>query len=264
MDWLHAVAGLFVGLMVGLTGVGGGSLMAPILILLFGVVPTTAVGTDLWFASITKSVGGLIHHRQGGMEGGPDYQVIRRLCYGSLPAAALTLFWLAHMDTGQIKSGFIMTVLGVVLVLTAIATLFRGRFHEMARTARIETANSFLKYQPALTVLAGAVLGAMVTLTSVGAGALGATLLLALYPLRMKMQKLVATDIVHAVPLTLVAGLGHLWIGNVNALLLGNLLIGSIPGIIIGSLLAGKAPDRLLRFLLAAVLVFSGVRMLMA
>jgi len=262
MDWLHAIAGLFVGLMVGLTGVGGGSLMAPILILLFGVVPATAVGTDLWFAAVTKAVGGFVHHRQGGMEGGPDYQVIRRLCIGSLPAALITLFWLSRMDASQIKSGFIMLVLGIVLVLTAVATLFRGWFHEKARTARLETANSFLKYQPALTMLAGALLGTMVTLTSVGAGALGATMLLALYPLRMKTQKLVATDIVHAVPLTLVAGLGHLWIGNVNGLLLANLLIGSIPGIIIGSLLASKAPDALLRIALAAVLVFAGVRLI--
>jgi len=264
MDWLHAVAGLFVGVMVGLTGVGGGSLMAPILILVFGVVPTTAVGTDLWFAAITKAVGGVVHHRQGGMEGGPDYQVIQRLCIGSLPAAAITLFWLAHTDVSQVKHGFIMTVLGVVLLLTAVATLFRGKFHEMATTARIETANSFLKYQPALTVLAGAVLGAMVTLTSVGAGALGATLLLALYPLRMKMQKLVATDIVHAVPLTLVAGLGHLWIGNVNGMLLANLLLGSVPGIIIGSLLAGKIHDKWLRVALAAVLLFAGYRLIVA
>jgi len=262
MDWLHAIAGLFVGLMVGLTGVGGGSLMAPILILLFGIVPATAVGTDLWFAAITKAVGGTVHHRQGGMDSGPDYQVIRRLALGSLPAAILTLIWLSQLDMKQIKSGYIMIVLGFVLVLTAIATLFRGKFHDMARHARIETAQGFLKYQTALTVVAGAVLGVMVTLTSVGAGALGATLLLALYPLRMHTQRLVATDIVHAVPLTLVAGLGHLWIGNVNGLLLANLLVGSIPGIIIGSLLASKAPDTLLRVALAGVLVFAGVRLI--
>ncbi|MBO9715001.1 sulfite exporter TauE/SafE family protein [Sphingomonas sp.] len=261
---MHAIAGLVVGLMVGLTGVGGGSLMAPILILMFGVAPTTAVGTDLWFAAITKTVGGFVHHRAGGKDGGPDYQIIRRLCIGSLPAALITLYFLSQTDTHQIKSGTIMTLLGVVLGLTAVATLFRGQFHKMAMQARTEesSSDSFLKWQPILTVLAGAILGAMVTLTSVGAGALGATMLLALYPLRMKMQRLVATDIIHAVPLTLVAGLGHLWIGNVNGELLLNLLVGSIPGIIIGSLLASRSSDKVLSPVLAAVLLFAGWRLI--
>lgn len=154
MDWLHAVAGLFVGIMVGMTGVGGGSLMAPMLILLFGVAPTTAVGTDLWFAAVTKAVGGVVHHRHGGDHGGPDYEVIRRLCIGSLPAAIIVLLLLAQMDTHQIKSGLIMTALGVVLILTAIATLMRSRFHRWALGARTETANGFLRYQAALTVAA--------------------------------------------------------------------------------------------------------------
>ncbi|MCP1472079.1 hypothetical protein J3E64_003794 [Sphingobium sp. OAS761] len=262
MDWLHAVAGLFVGVMVGMTGVGGGSLMAPILILLFGVAPTTAVGTDLWFAAITKSVGGIVHHRHGGIEGGPDYEVIKRLCIGSLPAAIIVLVLLAQVDAHQIKSGLIMKALGGVLVMTAVATLFRSRFHHWAVHARKGTANTFLRYQAGLTVAAGALLGVMVTLTSVGAGALGATLLLALYPLRMRLQRLIATDIVHAVPLTLIAGLGHLWIGNFNLMLLGNLLIGSIPGIIIGSMLASKVSERVLQPLLAVVLIVAGWRLL--
>ncbi|MCI4588652.1 sulfite exporter TauE/SafE family protein [Sphingobium sp. BYY-5] len=262
MDWLHAIAGLFVGVMVGMTGVGGGSLMAPILILLFGVAPTTAVGTDLWFAAITKSVGGFVHHRHGGAQGGPDYEVIRRLCIGSLPAAIIVLILLAQVDAHQVKSGLIMTALGIVLILTAFATLFRSRFHHWAVNARTDTAGTFLRYQAGLTMAAGALLGVMVTLTSVGAGALGATLLLALYPLRMRLQKLVATDIVHAVPLTLVAGMGHLWIGNFNLLLLLNLLIGSIPGIILGSMLASKVPERVLQPLLALVLLVAGWRLI--
>ncbi|HAF41434.1 MAG TPA: sulfite exporter TauE/SafE family protein [Sphingobium sp.] len=262
MDWLHAIAGLFVGVMVGMTGVGGGSLMAPILILLFGVSPTTAVGTDLWFAAITKSVGGFVHHHHGGTHGGPDYEVIRRLCIGSLPAAIIVLILLGQIDAHQIKSGVIMSALGVVLILTAIATLFRTRFHHWAFHARTDTASSFLRYQTGLTVAAGALLGVMVTLTSVGAGALGATLLLALYPLRMRLQKLIATDIVHAVPLTLVAGIGHLWIGNFNLMLLVNLLAGSIPGIILGSMLASKVPERILQPLLALVLIVAGWRLI--
>ncbi|WP_022681388.1 sulfite exporter TauE/SafE family protein [Sphingobium bisphenolivorans] len=263
MDWLHAVAGLFVGVMVGMTGVGGGSLMAPILILLFGVAPATAVGTDLWFASITKAVGGAVHHHQGGADGGPDYMVIKRLLMGSIPAALIVLLIVSQMHMTQIKGGIVTTALGVVLILTAGATLLRGRFHRWALTARVETASRFTRWQPALTVAAGALLGAMVTLTSIGAGAIGATMLLALYPFRMRMQRLVATDIVHAVPLTLVAGLGHLWIGNVNPLLLANLLAGSLPGILIGSLLATRASDRLLQPLLAAVLVVVGWRLIM-
>lgn len=262
MDWLHGVAGLLVGLMVGMTGVGGGSLMAPILILLFGVAPATAVGTDLWFAAITKSVGGAIHHRHGGSNGGPDYEVVKRLCIGSLPAALIMLLVLSQTHVEQIKTGIVTTALGAVLIATAFATMLRGRFHRWALARRVGTAERFTRLQPALTVAAGALLGAMVTLTSVGAGAIGATLLLALYPIRMRLQRLVATDIVHAVPLTLVAGLGHLWIGNVNSTLLLNLLIGSIPGIIIGSLLATRASDRVLQPLLAVILVVVGWRLI--
>lgn len=263
MDWLHAVAGLFVGLMVGMTGVGGGSLMAPILILLFGVAPTTAVGTDLWFASITKAVGGAVHHHQGGTEGGPDYQVIRRLCLGSIPAALIILAILSQMNLGQIRTGIVTTALGGVLIATAVATLLRGRFHRWALAAQLGAEGRLTRLQPVMTVAAGALLGAMVTLTSVGAGAIGATLLLALYPFRMRMQRLVATDIVHAVPLTLVAGLGHLWIGNVDLPLLGSLLIGSLPGIMVGSLVATKASDRVLQPLLAVVLAVVGWRLIM-
>lgn len=262
MDWLHVVAGLFVGLMVGMTGVGGGSLMAPILILLFGVSPTTAVGTDLWFAAITKSVGGVVHHRHGGAEGGPDYLVVKRLCYGSIPAALVVIAILSQFHVGQIKSGIISTALGIVLLATAVVTLLRGRFHRWMLARDVRTAQRFTRWQPALTIAAGALLGAMVTLTSVGAGAIGATMLLALYPVRMRLQRLVATDIVHAVPLTLVAGLGHLWIGNVNPVLLVNLLAGSLPGIVIGSILATRSSDKLLQPVLAAVLLVVGWRLI--
>lgn len=262
MDWLHVIAGLFVGVMVGMTGVGGGSLMAPILILLFGVAPATAVGTDLWFASITKAVGGVVHHRHGGKDGGPDMEVVKRLCFGSIPAALITLLVLSQMHVSQIKGGVVTASLGGVLILTAIATLFRGKFHRWALTRRVETAERFSSLQPVLTIAAGAILGVMVTLTSIGAGAIGATMLLALYPVRMRMQRLVATDIVHAVPLTLVAGIGHLWIGNVNPMLLLNLLIGSVPGIVIGSLMATRTSDRILQPLLAVVLVIVGWRLI--
>ncbi len=258
MDLLHTVAGLIVGFVVGMTGVGGGSLMAPILILFFGVIPATAVGTDLWFAAITKTVGGVIYHKKGGA----DLSIVRWLCYGSLPAAVLTLLFLFRTETHQIKGGTIMQALGVVLLLTAIGTLFRNRLQAANLSVQIETAQRFVRWQPALTAAAGAVLGVMVTLTSVGAGALGATMLLMLYPLRLTPRRLIGTDIVHAVPLAIVAGVGHFWIGNVNLLLLANLLIGSIPGIIAGSLLANRVPNRVLQPALAIILAFAGFRLL--
>lgn len=255
----HTLSGLLVGIMVGLTGVGGGSLMAPILILLMGVAPTTAVGTDLWFAAITKSVGGVIHHKFGET----DWAVVRRLAMGSIPASIITLYWLSVADMGPVKQGLILQMLGGVLVLTAIGTLSWSRIRRLAMSIEVERANSYRRYQPALTTVAGAILGVLVSMTSVGAGALGATMLLALYPLRMGPARLVGTDIVHAVPLTLVAGIGHLWMGNVDVGLLGGLLVGSIPGIIIGSFLATRMAGRVVRPALALVLVLAGLKMLL-
>ena len=256
---MYALAGLIVGAMVGLTGVGGGSLMAPILILFFSVAPATAVGTDLWFAAITKTVGGFVHQRHQG----PDWQIVRRLALGSLPAAAITVYVISHSSMHQVKGGTVMHVLGVVLILTALATLLRKRIHATAEHARTAAVKAH-PWQPAATVAAGAVLGVLVTLTSVGSGALGATMLVALYPYRMSAKRLVGTDIVHAVPLTFVAGLGHLWIGNVDPVKLGELLVGSIPGIIAGSLLATRASETVIRPLLAAVLTFAGYRLFVA
>lgn len=257
---MHAVSGLLVGALVGLTGVGGGSLMAPILILLIGVAPATAVGTDLWFAAITKSVGGAVHHRFGD----PDWQVVRRLACGSVPAAIATLVILSQLHMGQVKQGFLMNLLGGALVLTALATLSWSAIRRFANRVPPHRARAYGRVQPGLTVLAGAILGVLVSLTSVGAGALGATLLLALYPRRMTPARLVGTDIVHAVPLTMVAGLGHLWLGNVDFTLLGSLLVGSIPGILAGSFLATRVSGGVIRPFLAIVLVASGLKMLLS
>ncbi|HEX7874715.1 MAG TPA: sulfite exporter TauE/SafE family protein [Sphingobium sp.] len=260
MDIVHAVSGLVVGALVGLTGVGGGSLMAPILILLIGVAPATAVGTDLWFAAITKTVGGTVHHRFGD----PDWQVVRRLACGSVPAAILTLFTLSELDMGQVKQGLLMNMLGGALIVTALATLSWGTIRTLAGRVPPQRATAYRRVQPGLTVAAGAILGVLVSLTSVGAGALGATLLLTLYPRRMTPARLVGTDIVHAVPLTLVAGMGHLWLGNVDFKLLGSLLVGSIPGILIGSFLATRVSGGIIRPFLALVLVASGAKMLLS
>jgi len=258
MVWLHTLAGLLVGTVVGLTGVGGGALMTPLLVLLFGVAPVTAVGTDLWFAAITKTVGGVLHQQRGGI----DWQVLRRLSLGSLPTSALTLAWLHFSGAGQIREGLMLTVLGCVLLLTAMAILLRNKTHSLGITIRSDVPDAFRRAQPALTVLAGSIVGLLVTLTSVGGGALGIVMLTFIYPLRMQPARLVGTDIAHAIPLTVIAGSGYLWVGNVDLPLLGKLLLGSVPGIIVGSMLAAKIPEAGLRFAIAVILSVVGCKLL--
>lgn len=251
---LYALAGALVGILVGLTGVGGGSLMTPLLVLLFGFHPATAVGTDLLYATVTKSVGTGVH----GWRGTVEWRVVGRLATGSLPACALTLLalWLVGIRSEQ-TSHIIAGALGVVLILTGVATLFRHRLLALAgRLGLLEEART-----TRLTILLGVVLGVLVTLTSVGAGALGMSVLIMLYP-RLPIARLVGSDIAHAVPLTLLAGLGHWAMGSVDARLLLSLLCGSVPGVLIGSWLATRAPDRVLTPVLATVLTLAGWRML--
>jgi len=259
MTWANCVAGFGVGIMVGLTGVGGGSLMTPILVLLFGIAPASAVGTDLWFAAVTKSVGGSLHHHMGSV----DWQVLRRLWLGSIPAVLATLWWMHKTGIIVSKPRVVLVVFGGVLIVSSIAMLFRRRIHDFAVELRKTSLGRFRFLQPPLTMMSNTTLGFLVTLTSVSAGALGTALLLYLYPLRLKAAKLVGTDIVHAIPLTIVAGTGHMLMGNVNFALLGNLLVGSIPGIIIGSLLTKWAKEGVVRTAIAILLVVVGVRLLM-
>jgi uncharacterized protein len=256
--WANCVAGFGVGALVGLTGVGGGSLTAPIMILVFGVSPNVAVGTDLWFAGITKVVGAWIH----GYKGTIDRRIVVRMLWGSLPAAALTLGWLSMTGGSQSHNQLMFKTLGVTLLLTSIAAGFRKRIHAFGQRMRGSRPIEFKKAQPALTVLAGAALGFLVTFTSIGAGALGAVLLLYLYPFRLNASKLVGTDIAHAIPLTLLAGTGHLLLGNVNVELLVGLLIGSIPGIALGSLVSTHAPEKLVRSAIYVMLAAVGLKML--
>lgn len=253
-DMLHAFAGLLVGFLVGLTGVGGGSLMTPILVLLFGVSPHTAVGTDLLFASLTKMVGTAAH----GWKATVDWKIVRRLAAGSVPAAIATLVAISHFGKLDGETSKIMlTVLGVMLVLTAVATLFQKQLALFAKThERVEEPASVW-----MTMALGVVIGAAVTLSSVGAGAIGVTALLMLYP-ALRVSRIVGSDIAHAVPLTLVAGFGHWVIGGVDSHLLLNLLIGSVPGVLAGSLLSSRSPDHILRPALAAVLLLSGYKLL--
>ena len=257
----YSLAGAFVGFLVGLTGVGGGSLMAPLLILLFGFSPAVAIGTDLWFAAITKTAGGLVHHRLGS----PDWRIVGRLALGSLPAAVLTVLWLGHFHQGRLESNLLMLLLGGALLLTAVLMACKPWMHQPLRRLRQKLAPQLPRVrarQFALTVGGGLAVGALVTLTSVGAGALVAVMLAMLYPLRLDTKTIVGTDIIHAVPLTLVAAIGHSWLGNVDAWLLGSLLLGSIPGIVAGSLVAGRINENLVRYALAAMLAVSAVKML--
>lgn len=258
IEWHNIVAGMLVGLMVGMTGVGGGSLMSPILILLFGVPPATAVGTDLWFAGITKTVGSVTHHSQDHV----DWPIVAWLAVGSLPASLITLFLLHMTDLQQVRDGVIMQALGVVLILTAVVTLFRYTIvHRVLRMTPRAARDSEALKRP-LTVAAGAVLGGLVTLTSVGAGALGVTLLLILYPLRLSARRLVGTDIAHAVPLTMLAGFGYLLNGSLDLGLLGSLLIGSVPAIIVGSRLSAILPEKVVQRVLAVILAIAGLKMI--
>ena len=256
-DLQHGIAGLLVGAIVGITGVGGGALMTPLLVMMFGVAPTTAVGTDLLYASITKMFGTAVHHQAGTV----DWQVVRRLAMGSLPAAALTLAWMHFEHIGQLRSGLITFTLGLALVITALGILFKTQIHALGTRFRLGDSARFKAMQPGLTVACGVLLGAMVTLTSVGAGALGTAMLVYLYPLRLTAGRLVGTDLAHAIPLTLIAGLGHLTLGNVDTTLMLNLLAGSIPGVIVGSWVSTRAPVGPLRMAIAFVLLFVAWKM---
>jgi len=258
IDGLTALAGLFVGTVVGITGVGGGALMTPILVLLFGVAPQTAVGTDLLYASITKVFGTAVHHNHGSI----DWQIVRRLAYGSLPAAALTLGWMSLHETNRVKSGFIIDAVGVALMITALGMLLKDWLHGMGRKLRVTDTDKFKHVQPVLTVMAGILLGVLVTLTSIGAGALGTVMLVYLYPLRLNASKLVGTDLAHAIPLALIAGMGHLSLGNVDYRLLVNLLIGSVPGVLLGALISTRAPLTFIRYAIAIVLGAVSIKML--
>lgn len=240
--------GFIIGFLIGVTGVGAGSLTTPLLISGVGVPATVAVGTDLLFAAITKASAAWRHHKLGNVEWG----ILRWLAMGSLPGAGLVLGWLywAEPDT-QVLSGYIRQVLAIALIVSAIAivlhVIFKDRTPHTADPVTVRRLPTFCY---------GAILGVLVALTSVGAGAIGVAVLAGLYPLLLA-RRVVGTDIVHAVPLTLLAGAGHAGLGNLDLYVLGGLLIGSVPGIALGSRVTGFLPDWLLRILLAIVLTYA-------
>ena len=266
MNVMYTASGFAVGLLVGITGVGGGSLMTPLLVFLFGFKPAVAVGTDLLYAAITKTAGVFVHH---GKHRSVDWRIVSLLALGSLPAAGITLYVLKNlMAVGKEITGTITFTLGIALLLTACALLIRSvLLLRKPKTQEIDDEHSSVnnagrfspRWEKVATVVTGIVLGVLVTLSSVGAGALGTVALLFLYP-RMSTLKIVGTDLAHAIPLTAVAGLGHLSLGNFDLDLLLSLLIGSVPGIWIGSHLSAKIPEQYLRPVLAVLLLIIGLK----
>jgi len=260
---LYAMSGFAVGTIVGLTGVGGGSLMTPLLILLFGVHPATAVGTDLLYAGLTKTVGTTVHGRSGSV----NWRIVGLLASGSVPASATTLLALHVLGLRtEATSVLISFVLGTALLATAASLALRNRLISLSAAADWANADEIDKesrrMQAILTVLVGATVGVLVSISSVGAGAIGVTALYFLYP-RLPAKMIVGSDIAHAVPLTLIAGSGYWLLGSIDWAMLASLLIGSVPGIIAGSASAPRIPDAVLRPILATVLALVGARLVL-
>ncbi|MBV8048105.1 MAG: sulfite exporter TauE/SafE family protein [Paludibacterium sp.] len=246
----YTLAGALTGLLVGMTGVGAGAMMTPVLLLVFGVAPATAIATDLWFSAITKIVGAGIHHAGGQV----DWPIVKKLWLGSLPVA-LGVALLVSLGGLHQQVSWLNKAIGVVVILTALGLFVAPRIQALAGRHGQSERSSYW------TVLCGAFMGLCVALTSAGAGTLGSVALLALFPRRMTPHRLVATDLAHAIPLTLLAGLGYLFLRAVDWPMLLSLLLGSIPAIVLGSLLAQRLPGRALQLLLALVLISAGVKL---
>ena len=254
IDPIYSLSGFGVGLLVGMTGVGGGSLMTPLLILLFGINPATAVGTDLLYAAVTKTAGSVAH----GFARSIEWPIVKRLATGSIPSVVITIIILSHINQSQAARSLITIILCGVLLVTAGVLIFRSAIVKVCR----ERFPALDDRQTAIaTVVFGATLGILVTISSIGAGAIGVCALIILYP-ELSMAKIVGSDIAHAVPLTFVAGVGHWMIGTVDWHVVGSLLVGSLPGIILGSYFAVRVSESALRFLLAATLIVVSSKLL--
>lgn len=244
----YSLSGAAVGLIIGLTGVGGGALMTPLL-LMFGFPAHIAIGTDLWYAAITKSGGMVAHHRRGHVR----WPIVALMAAGSLPAAALTGVTLFYFFRHPERYGSILqSTLGAMLVMTALVLIFRNQL-----SRRLDARKQV--QHPLLIASIGVILGVLVTLSSVGAGAIGTAVLMMLFPMLMP-KEIVGTDIAHAVPLTLTAGLVHLFLGNVDFALLLALIVGSLPAIYVGTSLSAQLPARIMHPLLATALLLLGLK----
>ena len=252
----YVLSGFVVGILIGLTGIGGGSILTPLLVTVFGQSPAVSVGTDLAFAAGTK----LVATASSDFRRRVDWPIVGYLALGSLPGAVLVIFWFKAQSTAA-ANVVAIEALALVLAATAVALLLRPRLRALGLSATTALLRNIQQYQAAATVGVGAVLGVAVALTSVGAGALGTAALVLLYPLRLSTDRLVATDIAHALPLAILAGCGHLALGHVDPTLLVTLLLGSVPGVLLGSRLAGRIPDALLRGMIAAALAVSAWRL---
>ena len=258
MDPIFVFAGAFSGLLIGLTGVGGGAVMTPLLIS-YGVPPLTAVGTDLWFSAVTKTVSAGFGHRSGLV----DWVITKRLWVGSLPASFVLIVFMTFMPLEQGSFARLENLIALMVLITAIGLASKSLIHSTGREFRINNESFFKSMQRPLTTLSGTVLGSIVTVTSVGAGALGVVVLSYLYPLRLTPQRLVSTDIAHAIPLALFAGFGHALVGHVDLRLLSNILTVSIPAVLVGSVIATRISDSILRYGIAVVLFIVGIGLLL-
>ncbi len=253
-------AGLLVGALVGVTGVGGGSIMTPLLIFGFDIKPVIAIGTDLLFAGFTKLSGTLKTAKDRNI----DWLIVGRLSIGSIPASFITLWMMNQLGlSSEPVESTIRCLLGLALLLTAAATIYKN-----SRSSTLSKKDLISSYpirvthvNPTLTIILGATIGGLVTLTSVGAGAIGVSALLILYPM-LQMKRVIAADIAYAVPLTLLAGMGHAAMGSVDFKLLALLLTGSIPGIWLGSQLVNQLPEQLIRTILSSCLALTGLKLI--
>ena len=259
MDLAFSLAGLVVGIAVGATGVGGGSLMTPILILFYGISPTVAVGTDLIYASISKAFGVTLHSRNGSL----DWKLVGWLSLGSVPAALLTLVFLHHQTPGKELDQLIKLTLSVAIVVTAVFTVFQDRVMALLRRSPGGAdSDQPWRWQRPMTVVCGVLIGSLVTISSVGAGVIGMMMLLLLYP-RHQPIRLVGSDLAHAVLITAIAGAGHAAsLGSVNWSMLGALLIGAIPGIYLGTKIGFRLDPKALKKVISGLLIFVGATML--
>jgi len=250
LDIFYIIAGASVGFVIGLTGVGGGSLMTPLLVLGFNVQPAIAVGTDLLYAAITKSGGIWTHQKLGNI----NWSIVKKLSFGSIPGSIICILCIQYFNVSTDTFERLVSVtLGFMLILTSIVIIFKDTISHRFKRHQAKPPKT------ATIVCLGVALGVLVTLSSVGAGAIGSAILLLLYP-HLKTRTIIGTDIAHAVPLTAIAGLGHFQLGHIDFTLLSSLLLGSIPAIYLGTMMGEKLPEKVLKYIVASILLLIGLK----